>query len=228
MLQKFLDFFATATPNKDGGIDYAFKTTAYVVLVVLVLIFLAIVYMTEKQSKKIKTKQVVFAGAAMALAVVTSFIKFGSLPFGGSITLFSMFFICLIGYLYGIKVGLMTGFAYGILQLIVNPVLFHPMQILLDYPLAFGCLGLSGLFSKSKNGLIKGYLLGISGRYLFHVLSGYIFFTSYTPEGMNPILYVFVYNASYIVPEAVATIIILCVPSVLAGFKQVKMMANEA
>ena len=52
------------------------------------------------------TKQLVFCAISIALAFVTSYIKFARLPFGGSITLFSMFFICFAGYLYGAKVGI--------------------------------------------------------------------------------------------------------------------------
>ena len=43
---------------------------------------------------------------AIALAVATSMIKVVKLPMGGSVTLFSMLFIVLIGYWYGIKTGL--------------------------------------------------------------------------------------------------------------------------
>src|SRR5699024_3956789 len=107
------------------------------------ILIILIISMSGNSTKKISTKQLVFSSMSLALATVTSFIKFASLPFGGSITLFSMFFICFIGYLYGPKIGLMTGVAYGILQLITGPYIYHPLQILLDYPLAFGALGLS-------------------------------------------------------------------------------------
>ena len=46
----------------------------------------------------------------------------------------------------------------------------------MDYVLAFGALGLSGLFCNAKHGLIKGYIIGIIGRYVFAVLSGWLFF----------------------------------------------------
>ena len=161
----------------------------------------------------------------MALAIVTSFIKFASLPFGGSITLFSMLFICLIGYVYGVKAGIMTGVAYGILQFITEPYIYAPLQVLLDYPLAFGALGLSGLFSNKKHGLVAGYVAGVLGRYLCHVFSGYIFFASYTPEGMNPVVYTLGYNATYILPELIVTVVILYLPPVLGAIGQVKRQA---
>lgn len=218
-----MNFFATG--NTDDG--YALKAPSYVLFVALVLALLAVVFLSKKESKKIQTKQLVFASVAMALAVVTSFIKFVNLPYGGSATLFSMFFICLIGYLYGTKIGLLTGVAYGFLQLIIDPSVYHPVQLLLDYPVAFGCLGLAGVFSKSRHGLIKGYILGVVGRYIVHAISGYIFFIQWFPAETNPVVYTLTYNASYIVPEALVTIIILLIPAFTNGLKEVKRMANE-
>lgn len=197
----------------------------YILFVALVIALLAIVFVSQKKSKKIQTKQLVFASVSMALAVVTSFIKFIDLPYGGSATLFSMFFICFIGYLYGTKIGLLTGIAYGFLQLVIDPSVYYPVQLLLDYPVAFGCLGLSGVFNKSKHGLIKGYVLGVFGRYVAHVISGCIFFLDYTKQ--NPIIYAIGYNAAYIVPEAIVTIIILLIPAFANGLREVKRMANK-
>lgn len=170
-------------------------------------------------------KKLVFCAIAIALSMVTSFIKFTSLPFGGSITLFSMFFICLIGYLYGVKAGVMTGVAYGILQFLVDPYIYAPIQVLLDFPLAFGALGLSGFFKKPKCGLAAGCIVGMTGRYICHVVSGYIFFADYAPEGMNPVFYTVGYNLTYILPEMAATLVLISVPAVAKGLNQVKRMA---
>ena len=168
------------------------------------------------------TKKMVFCAMAIALATVTSFIRFAQLPFGGSITLFSMFFVAMVGWLYGPKLGLITGLAYGVLQLITGPYIYAPLQVILDYPLAFGALGLSGFFWRRKNGLIIGYVVGVAGRYICHVLSGYIFFAEYAPEGMNPMAYTLGYNLTYILPELIATVVILCIPSVMKALVQVK------
>ena len=131
---------------------------------------------------KITTKQIVFSAMAIALATVISVaIKLPSLPNGGSTTLFSMLIVCLIGYWYGPKVSLIAAIAYGILQFIVGPYVVHPLQVLLDYPLAFGALGLSGFFSGSKNGLMKGFLVGATGRFIVHCISGVIFYTNRLP-----------------------------------------------
>ena len=208
--------------------EYHLTTPGYVVLVILMVAALVIpIVLSRKNSKKMSAKQLTFCAVAMALALVTSFIKVASLPMGGSITLFSMFFMCFIGYLYGPKIGIMTGVAYGILKLIIEPYIYAPLQVLLDYPLAFGALGLSGFFSKKKFGLTTGVIVGILGRYICHVISGYVFFASYAPEGMNPMIYTLGYNATYIVPELIATVIVVSLPPVMKALKYVKTMANQ-
>lgn len=208
--------------------EYYLTIPGYIALVILMLAALMIpIMLKKKNSLKLSVRQLTFCAAAMAMAVVTSFIKFGSLPMGGSITFFSMFFICFIGYLYGPKIGIMTGVAYGILQLITGPYIYHPIQVLFDYPLAFGALGLAGYFNKKKYGLMTGVIVGMLGRYICHVISGYVFFASYAPEGMNPMIYTLGYNATYIVPEMIATVVLVSLPPVRKGLQYVKTMANE-
>ena len=70
-------------------------------------------------------QQLVTCAVALALAYVTSYIKIFKLPFGGSVTLFSMLFIVLIGYWYGIKVGILTGLVYGIFSSSRSHMSFH-------------------------------------------------------------------------------------------------------
>lgn len=179
----------------------------------------------------IKTKQIVFSAMAIALAtVISTVIKLPSLPQGGSITLFSMLVISLIGYWYGPITGITAAVAYGIIQLIVGPYIVHPLQVLLDYPLAFGALGLSGFFSKKKHGLIIGYLVGVLGRFVFVMISGLIFYTTYV-EGLQGNLAAIwastLYNLSYIGPEALATLAILAIPPVNKMFEQIKKIAMQ-
>ncbi len=178
-----------------------------------------------------KVKQLVFSAMAIALATVISVvIKLPSLPNGGSVTLFSMLVMTLIGYWYGPKVGITAGVAYGIIQFIVEPWVVSPIQVIIDYPLAFGALGLSGFFSNSKHGLIKGYLAGVVGRYAFAMVSGLIFYTTYVEalsDNMVAVWAAFVYNFSYIGPEAGITLILLAVPAVRKALDKVKIMATN-
>ena len=227
MLKNVFDFFIVKISD-EWGVSYAPTTAGNIaVFLLIVLLFLAMASFSGR-NKKLKVKQLVFAAMAMTLAVVTSFIKLPSLPQGGSITLFRMFFIALIGYLYGARIGVLTGIAYGFLDLILGPYVVGPVQLLIDYPIAFGSLGLAGVFSNSKYGIIKGYILGVFGRYICHVISGIIYFGSNAGAGSSTVIYSLGYNASYIVPEAIATIVILSVPQIRKALTQVKKMANES
>lgn len=180
--------------------------------------------------KKITTKQIVFAAMAIALAtVVATVIKLPSLPNGGSVTLFSMLLVTLVGYWYGPVVGIAAAVGFGILQFITGPYVVHPIQVVIDYPLAFGALGVSGFFRGQKNGLLKGYVAGVFGRFFFASLSGVIFYTVYVDsfaENMVAIWASLVYNMSYILPEAVITILLISVPSVKNALAKIKEMAE--
>lgn len=182
------------------------------------------------KNKKISTKQIVFSAAAIALATVISVvIKLPSLPNGGSVTLCSMLVICLIGYWYGPMVGIVSAIAYGILQFITGPYVVHPLQVIIDYPLAFGALGLSGLFAEKQGGLWKGYLLGVFGRFFFAMVSGLIFYTTYVDslrENGAAIWASTLYNLSYIAPEAVITLLLLMIPAVKKAMGLLKTMAQ--
>lgn len=206
-----------------SGVTYSLTGAGYTVLIILCIALLAIGYVVRDSNKKINAKHIALAAMAMALAVVTSMIKVIKLPMGGSATLFSMLFIVLIGYWYGIKTGLTTSLAYGVLQLLLDPYILNIPQVLLDYILGFGALGLSGFFSKSKHGLVKGYIVGVIGRFICSFLSGWIFFAVYTPEFFNSaVLYSIVYNGSYIGLEAVITLIVISLPPVNKALAYVK------
>ena len=174
------------------------------------------------------TKKLVYSALGIALALVTSYIKLWEMPMGGSVTLLSMLFVCLIGYWFGLKYGLITGIAFGLLQFIIDPYMLSIPQVILDYPLAFGALGLSGLFCNKKFGLQIGYVIGVFGRFVCSTLSGVIFFADYAPEGMNPWVYSIAYQGSYIGAELVLTLIIISIPPVANALSLVKSKTIEA
>ena len=175
---------------------------------------------TAKRNGRLTVKQLAFCAMSIALGTILSEIKIIDFPWGGSATLLSMLVICLPGYLFGLGAGLMTSIAYGVLQLLFNPYVLFPMQLVLDY-----ILGLSGLFAGAKRGLLKGYLVGIFGRYVFTVLSGWIFFAEYAWEGWHPLPYSLVYNGIYIFAEGAITCAVILVPAVSSGLAAVKKMA---
>lgn len=229
-----MSFFATEIIDQENGNYFNLTPAGYILLVAVMLVLLVgACYLSgrkeEKQGKSpVSAKQLAFCAAAMALAMITSCLKLFHLAYGGSITLFSMLFICLIGYWFGLKTGLMAACAYGILQLVMDPYIIGIAQMLTDYLFAFGALGLSGLFAGKKHGLIKGYLLGVFGRFVFTFLSGMIFFGSYAAGyGLSAPVYSFLYNGSYIGAEALLTVIVLSVPAVQKGLSRIKVLANS-
>ncbi len=215
--------FYEVVVNEWGETTYVPTTLGNICLAVLIvtLLFGAACFI-KKRSKKLSAKQLAVCATAIALGTVLSNIKVFSFPTGGSITLLSMLVICLPGYWFGPGAGVMTGVAYGVLQMLVDPYILFPAQLIVDYLLAFGALGLSGLFAHRKSGLIPGYIAAVLGRYVFAVLSGWIFFGIYAWEGWNPLPYSLAYNAIYIFAEAGVTIVVLLLPPVKKAMELVK------
>ena len=158
---------------------------------------------------------------AVTLALVSKLIPF-QLPFGGSITLFSMLPVCLISIKYGIKWGLGAAFCFSWFQILegdvfgwgLTPVMLIA-SLLLDYILAFTVIGLAGLFRKSgRIGIICGVAMACALRFLVHFLSGIILwanleaFMAFGQEWINrPVLYSICYNGVYMLPETVLTVV---------------------
>lgn len=215
---------------------YYYPTTAGTVLLVVLLlaaVILAGVLVSGKNGKKtgFSAKKLAFCAMAIAIAYVLSYVQVIKLPYGGAVTPFSMLFICLIGYWYGLKAGLLTGFAYSILQFLQDPYILTPFQVCCDYFLAFTALGLSGLFCSRRHGLQIGYVVGILGRLLFHTIGGYLYWFDYMPDTFPTAIawaYPIVYNGSYILLEGALTLILLAIPPVGKAMKQVKRIAAES
>lgn len=208
--------------------SYTITPLGYVLFIALLIIILGFtsVSFSKEKKRQFSTKQLVFSSMAVALAFLTSNIKIIDMPSGGSVTLLSMLFICLVGYFYGPRIGLTSAFAYGILQMIVNPYIVSLPQMFMDYLFAFTALGLSGLTYKLQNGLIVGYVIGVVGRMIFSVLSGVLFFADYAPENMNVLLFSFTYNGIYLGAEAVLTVLIIIIPAVSKALSRVKALSK--
>jgi thiamine transporter len=214
---------------EDGYTTYSITGAGYALIVVIAIILFAVIgyFLNPGGKAKMSVRQLTFSALCLALAFVWSNVKLFKLPLGGSVTCFSMFFVTFIGYLYGPRVSLASAFAYGILQMVVDPYIISVPQLLCDYILAFGALGISGFFYKQKNALFTGYLAGIFGRFVFSVLSGVIFFADYAPEGMSPLAYSAAYNGMYIGAEAVLTIVVLLIPAVRQTMARIRNQAME-
>ena len=215
--------------NAEGGLT----TAGYAVTIIVgIVLFLAAVFFASKSSskKRMSTKQLVFCAAALALAYLTSYIKLFEMPWGGSVTLFSMLFIVLIANWYGVKTGILVGFAYGIIQFIQEPYVLSFFQVCCDYILAFAALGVAGIFAKSKYGLVKGYIIAVLARGVFHAIGGYLYWMDYMPDNFPKALaslYPILYNYSYLLVEGVITVIIISIPAVSKALGRVKQMAAE-
>lgn len=205
--------------NDDGTYSVS---GAGLILIIAIMTGLLILGSAHFTKKKLNAKQIAFSAMAITIAVLLSNVKLFQLPMGGSVTLCSMLFITLIGSWFGLGAGLTGAIAYGFLQMIIDPYIISFPQLIVDYVLAFGVLGLSGLFHNKKNGILIGYLVGVAGRFCFSVLSGVIFFGMYAPEEFpSPFAYSAAYNGSYLAVEAGITTAILLIPKVQKAFRYV-------
>lgn len=196
-----------------------------IIIVFIIILMLALIMVGGRKdgsNKKVDIKAMTISALLIAIAMVLSNIKIFTMPQGGSITLLSMLPIAIVAYLYGTKRGFIAGVALGLVNLIFGPYVIHPAQLLLDYPLAFGALGIGGFLRNTKNGLTKVYLIGILARYSCAVASGIIFFGSYAPKGFNAVTWSVWYNITYIAVEAAITIVIINTPPVKKLFERLK------
>jgi len=162
--------------------------------------------------------KMVFSAIMISLATVLSMLILFHMPNGGTITIFSMLPIILIGYIYGLKWGVFTGFIYGIIQLFLGFADIKGISlwvfvgaVLLDYLLAFSFLGMSGsfkkFFKKQTPSLVLGTLFVCVLRFLCHFVSGFLLWSDLT-EGIGAaMLFSLSYNISYMGPEILITVV---------------------
>jgi len=159
----------------------------------------------------------------LALAAVLDLFKIPlpHLLYGGSVSLETLP-IFVIAFRHGGKTGLKLGGVYGVIDCLLKPHIVHPVQFLLDYPVAFGLLGLVGgtvgrlgealkeegeLRTRAR--ILAGILGGNGLRFVSHFLSGVVYFAHFAPEGQPVWLYSIIYNASYLIPQTVIHILLL-------------------
>lgn len=208
----------------EGGLTAAGYAVCIIAGIVLFLLGSCFAGKGERKSR-MSTKQLVICAAALALSFVTSYVKLFKMPWGGSVTLCSMLFIVLVANWYGARTGVLVGLAYGILQFIQEPYVLSFFQVCCDYVLAFAALGVAGFFSKSKNGLLKGYAAAVFARGVFHSLGGYLYWMDYMPDNFPKSLtavYPIAYNYSFLLAEAIITVAVISIPAVKKGLEHVK------
>ena len=157
-------------------------------------------------SMKLDSKLLAEVAVTVALGTVLSNIKVYQMPYGGSLTLASMVPLFLLSMRRGPYVGVFAGAVHGMVQLALQPYILTPVQVIIDYPLPFACIGLAGFFKKIP---LLGVVVGIAGRFLSHFVSGVVFWYMYTPEGMTAVVYSAVYNGSYLIGELIISAIVV-------------------
>ncbi len=168
-----------------------------------------------------KTRILVEGAIMIALAAVLSFIRIYKMPWGGSVTLLSMLPIIVYSIRHGAVRGLGAAFVFSLIQFFqgmmdgifgwgLTPVMLIAC-ILLDYILPFTCLGTAGVFRKKGiAGWISGTVIAMVLRFVCHFLSGVIIWKSFGALWgsfftENTILYSFLYNGAYMLPEIILT-----------------------
>lgn len=167
-------------------------------------------FIHKSKQMNFTTKMLVYASICIALSFVLSYIRLARMPQGGSITPASMLPVMAFAYIFGPIPGVIAGVAYGFLQFIQDSYLVHWIQLLVDYPIAFGFLGLAGLFRKNFR---LGILIAVLGRFLMHFLTGIVFFAEYAGD-QHVVLYSLGYNGSYLAVELAICLVIVSLPQV--------------
>jgi len=166
-----------------------------------------------------RTRTLVEIALTVALCAVLNYVKVWQMPQGGSVSL-DMLPLFVLALRRGPVVGIVAGVLFGVVDAALEPVVVHPVQFLLDYPVAFGAVGLAGLLSRSWQAsmssgrtargiavaLVPAVVLGSTARYVAHVTSGVVFFGQYAPEGQPVILYSAIYNSFVFVSAVVCGI----------------------
>ena len=230
-------YLASGEAENFNGLEISVTENAllYVCAAALVgvLLFFAL-FFGRNDKKGFSTKSISYAAVCIALSFALSYLRFVKLPQGGSITVASLLPLMIYSYMFGVKKGIFAGFIYGILQAVQDPYIIHPAQFLLDYPVAFACIGVSGLFAKVQKlnkfpqiQFALGAVIASVLRYLSHVLSGVFAFSEYayhwtSGEAMNPWLYSLGYNSFVFADIAIAIGVGILVFCSKAFVKQVR------
>src|SRR2546427_1682074 len=155
----------------------------------------------SSQIQTMRVRTLAEVAGAVALSGALDLVKVFTFPEGGSITLAAMTPVILLALRRGAKAGTIAGAIFGLVDLIELPFVVHPVQLLLDYPIAFGALGLAGLFRRQP---VVGVGIGMVARFAAHFVSGIVFFASFAGD-LDPLTYSAIYNALYLIPEFVVS-----------------------
>lgn len=160
-----------------------------------------------------------FAALALILDIALS-------PSFGIVKLsFKMLPIIILALRHGLVPGIIGGILWAVLQLVTgNATVIHAMQFIVEYPLAFGLIGLAGVFRRSFQYTLANetnrrmrqigiasvaLILGSFTRYIVHFFAGIYYWGQYAPEAQGPVLYSLIVNGSNFLSETIITLIVL-------------------
>ena len=188
------------------------QNALFVLLTVVLSGIIVVLALLGDKETSFDTKALSFGAVCIALSFALSYVKFFSMPQGGSVTFASLLPLALYSFMFGTRRGVIVGIVYGLLQFVQSPQFYQPVQVLIDYPIAFGAIGVAGIarnFKFLKGNTIAEFCVGttiaILLRYLAHTLSGYFVFYSWAPidEGYTALTWTLVYNLYVLVDLAI-------------------------
>lgn len=186
----------------------------YVSSLLFIIAIVVLAFLFDKTPNTFDTKSITYAAVCIAMSFALSYLRLVKMPQGGSITIASLLPLMLYSYMFGTKKGILAGTVYGFLQAIQDPYIIHPAQFLLDYPVAFACIGLAGIFSCKRTfenlpqlQFALGAIVAGAFRFIMHFFSGVFAFGAFA-EGENIYLYSLGYQAGYILPDIAIVIVV--------------------
>ncbi len=203
----------------------------YLSALVLIVLIVGLGFLFGKNDKKgFDSKAIAYAAVCIAMSFALSYLRIFKLPQGGSVTIASLLPLMIYSYMYGTRKGVFAGLIYGVLQAIQDPWMIHPAQFLLDYPVAFSAIGLSGMFAKTKKleklpqiQFALGAVVASALRFVSHVFSGVFAFSAYAVDaGMAAWPYSLAYNSFVFADVAIAIVVGVIVFSSPSFVKQAR------
>jgi len=187
-----------------------------------------------------RTRLLVRIALTAALSFVLGMFKLWEMPQGGSVSL-EMLPMVVLALVDGAGPAIVAGLVGGMLGAILRPEIVGWLQFALDYPLAYGAVGLAGLFAPVwranaargtwgrgiATAIVPGVVLASTARYAFHVASGYFFWGQYAPEGQPVIVYSLVYNSFVFAAAAIVLVAAAVVVPVLSRADVVESRSAE-
>ena len=209
MFFNILSFFNVIDDN--ASTVFIFVSSISLAVLVAILVVLSIF------RKTLTTKTLAFAGITIATSYVLSFLKVSPVTYGGSITLASLLPISIFAYAFGVAPALLVGLIYGILQFIQNPYIFTYATFLLDFLLAFSSIVMMPIIKKllkdKKYTPMVALAFTFVLRFIFHFMSGLIYFENggiwaNLPKD-NAFIYSFLYQITYLLPDLIICEVVL-------------------